>query len=105
MRNLHIQCNPTKSLHRNRKKSLQPHMETQSTQDSFSNMDNKNTAQVISAPDVKWLHHAYWLAFHGLLSLLFYSYQDNQPRDGSAHRVGDLPSSIINQENTSQDCP
>jgi hypothetical protein len=28
---------------------------------------------------------AYWLALHGLLSLLSYRTQDHQPRDGTTH--------------------
>ena len=38
---------------------------------------------------------AYWLAPHGLLSLLSYRTQVNQPRDGSTHSGLGLPLSII----------
>ena len=32
-----------------------------------------------------WKGAAYWLAPHGLLSLLSYRTQDHQPRDGTTH--------------------
>ena len=32
-----------------------------------------------------WRGAAYWLALHGLLSLLSYRTQDHQPRDGPTH--------------------
>ena len=33
-----------------------------------------------------WRHVTYWLAFPGLLSLLFYKTQDYQPRDGTTYK-------------------
>jgi len=33
-----------------------------------------------------WRDVTYWLAFHGLLSLLSYRTQNNQPRDGTTHK-------------------
>jgi hypothetical protein len=37
----------------------------------------------------------YWLAHHGLLSLLSYRTQEHQPRDGPTHsEMGPLPQSL-----------
>jgi hypothetical protein len=33
-----------------------------------------------------WRDVSYWLASPGLLSLLYYRTQDNQPRDGTTHK-------------------
>ena len=44
-----------------------------------------------------WRGAAYWLAYHGLLSLLSYRTQDNQPRDGTTHHKLVPPLSITNQ--------
>jgi hypothetical protein len=41
----------------------------------------------------------YWLAPHGLLSLLSYRTQDHQPRDGPTHNGLGPPSLITNLEN------
>ena len=39
-----------------------------------------------------WKGAAYWLAHHGLLSLLSYRTQNHQPRDGITHHgLGPLP--------------
>ena len=45
---------------------------------------------------------AYWLAPHGLLSLLFYRTQDHQPRDGPTHNGLGPPPSINDLENPLQ---
>jgi hypothetical protein len=43
-----------------------------------------------------WNEAAYWLASHGLLRLLSYSTQGQQPRNGPTHNVlGPSPSSIV----------
>ena len=46
-----------------------------------------------------WKGAAYWLALHGLLSLLSYRTQDHQPRDGTAHSELGPPLSITNERN------
>jgi hypothetical protein len=38
----------------------------------------------------------YWLAFHGLLSLLSYRTQGQQPRDGPTHSCLGPPPSVTN---------
>ena len=48
---------------------------------------------------------AYWLAPHGLLSLLSYITQDHLPRDGTAHSGLSPPTPIINQEKGSPAMP
>jgi hypothetical protein len=46
-----------------------------------------------------WRGAAYWLAPHGLPSLLSYRTQSHQPKDGTAHNeLGCLPL-VTNQEN------
>ena len=45
---------------------------------------------------------AYWLSQCGLLCLLPYRTQDNQPRDGTTHNGLGPPQSITNEENTLQ---
>jgi hypothetical protein len=52
-----------------------------------------------------WKDAAYWLAPHGLLSLLSYSLQDHQPRDGNIYNAQGLPISAINQEINPYTCP
>jgi hypothetical protein len=42
-----------------------------------------------------WRGAAYWLAFPGLLSLLFYRTQDHQPRDVTTHNRPSHPWSLI----------
>ena len=42
-----------------------------------------------------WKGSAYWLASHGLLSLLSYRNQDEQPRDGTTYKELDLPGAEI----------
>lgn len=48
---------------------------------------------------------AYWLAPHGLFSLLYYSTQDHQPRGGPTYKGLKRPKSIIDLENTPTDLP
>ena len=57
-------------------------------------------AQTGQDPDAEAMEGAaYWLALHGLLSLLSYRTQDHQSRDGITHnRLGPLPL-ITNWEN------
>jgi hypothetical protein len=43
-----------------------------------------------------WRVTAYWLAPHGLLSLLSYRTKDHQPRDGTTHNELDPPPLIAN---------
>jgi hypothetical protein len=43
-----------------------------------------------------WRGDAYWLALHGLLSLLSYRVQDYQPRDGTTYNVLGPPCLITN---------
>ena len=51
-----------------------------------------------------WRGAAYWLAPHGLLSLLSYRTQDHQPKDGSTQNgVGSLLS-ITNLKSVLQAC-
>ena len=38
-----------------------------------------------------WRGAAYWLACHGLLSLLSYRTQEHQPRNGTTHNSGPSP--------------
>ena len=49
-----------------------------------------------------WKNAAYWLASHGLLSLLSYRTQDYQHRDGTTHNGLCLPPQITNLENVLQ---
>ena len=49
-----------------------------------------------------WREAAYWLASHGLLSLLSYRTQDHQPKDGTTHHGLNPPPSVTNEENTLQ---
>ena len=47
-----------------------------------------------------WRDVTYWLALHGLLSLLSYRTKDHQPRGGTTHnRQGVSLPSITNEEN------
>ena len=51
-----------------------------------------------------WKNAAYWSANHGLLSLLSYTPEDRQPRDGITHNeLGPLPS-ITNKKYTLRSC-
>ena len=45
-----------------------------------------------------WRGAVYWLALHGLLSLLSYRTQDPQPTDSTTHNWLDPLSRIINEE-------
>ena len=49
-----------------------------------------------------WGDAVYWLASHGLLSLLSYRTQDHQPWDGTVPRELGPPTSIIKEENVLQ---
>jgi len=40
---------------------------------------------------IAWRGAAYWLAYHGLLSLLSYRTQDHQPRSDYTHSGVDSP--------------
>lgn len=51
-----------------------------------------------------WGSTAYWFGPHGLLWVLSYTTQDYLVRGGITHRELGLPTSIINQENTLQNC-
>ena len=46
-----------------------------------------------------WRDAAYWLAPHGLLSLLSYRNLDHQPRDGITHNSLGPPPSVTSVEN------
>ena len=45
-----------------------------------------------------WRGAAYWLAPHGLVSLISYKIQDHQPRDGTTHNGLSSTTSITNKE-------
>jgi hypothetical protein len=49
-----------------------------------------------------WRGAAYWFAPHGLLSLLSYTAQDDQPRDDTDHSELDSLTLTISQENSPQ---
>ena len=55
---------------------------TEGSQDRNSNKAGTWRQELMERP---WRNAAYWLAPHGLLSLLSYSTQDHQPRSGTAH--------------------
>lgn len=48
---------------------------------------------------------AYWTVSHGLLRLLFYSAQDHEPMNSTAHSRLDPLTSIIHAENAPRDLP
>jgi hypothetical protein len=52
---------------------------------------------------VSWRNTAYWLALHGMLSLLFCAAQGHLLRDDIIHNGLGSPTSIINQEIASPD--
>ena len=49
-----------------------------------------------------WRDVAYWIAPHGLLSLLSYRIQDHQPRNGTTYNGLGPPLLITNREDTIQ---
>jgi hypothetical protein len=51
-----------------------------------------------------WRDAAYWLAPHGLLSLLSYKTQDHQPRTGTAHSDLGVLTSTISEEDVPRAC-
>ena len=63
------------------------------SQDRNSNRAGTWRQELMQRP---WRIAVYWVASHGLLSLLSYRTQDHQPRDGTTHNGSDPPSLITN---------